>query len=94
MRYGTCADFFARAANTSVKADKDLLMAELDVAENFFRISVEDKIRYGEISKDGLKNLLKESSKWKPEGVQIYHAHIIEKNLSELNDDFDNIIGE
>ena len=70
---------------------KDLLMVELDSAEDLFRAGVEDKIKYGEITKDELKILLKESTEWKPEGVQVYHKHIIEKNLSELYDDFDNI---
>ena len=73
---------------------KDLLMLELDSAEDLFRAGIEDKIRYGEITKDDLKILLKESNEWKPEGVQVYHNHIIEKNLSELVDDFDNIIEE
>lgn len=71
---------------------KDLLMQELDGAEDLFRANIEDKIRYGEITRDNLKNLIKVSTEWKPEGVQIYHKHIIEKNLSELDDDFDNIL--
>ena len=73
---------------------KDLLKVELDSAEDLFRADIEDKIRYGEITKDDLKILLKESIEWKPEGVQVYHKHIIEKNLSELDNNFDNIIEE
>ena len=73
---------------------KDLLIVELDSAEDLFRAGIEDKIRYGEITKDDLKILLKESTEWNPEGVQVYHKHIIEKNLSELDNDFDNIIEE
>lgn len=61
---------------------KDLLMEELDAAENLFRRSIENKIRYGKITKDKIKYLLKVTTEWKPYGVQIYQKHIIEKNLS------------
>ena len=71
---------------------KDLLMEEFDTAEEIFRASIEDKIRYGEITQNKIKNLLKVITEWKPEGVQMYHKNIIEKNLSELYDDFDNVL--
>ena len=71
---------------------KDLLMEEFDTAEELFRASIVDKIRYGEITKNKIKNLLKVITEWKPDEVQIYHKHIIEKNLSELYDDFDKVL--
>ena len=73
---------------------KDMLTDELDAAEDLFRAALEDKIRFGEITQDDLLNMLKTCDEWSPEGVQVFHQHILSKNLSELSDIFDEIINE
>ena len=73
---------------------KDMLTEELDAAEDLFRAALEDKIRLGEITQDDFLNMLKTCDEWPPEGVQVFHKHILSKNLSELSDIFDEIINE
>lgn len=73
---------------------KDLLMEELDAAEDLFRASTEDKIRFGEITKDDLADMMEECDAWTPEGVQIFHRHVLSKHLTEINDIFDEILTE
>ena len=73
---------------------KDLLMEELDAAEDLFRASTEDKVRFGEITKDDLADMMEECDAWTPEGVQIFHRHVLSKHLTEINDIFDEILTE
>ena len=73
---------------------RDLLTDELDAAEDLFRAALEDKIRFGEITRDELLNMLKTCDDWSPKGIQVFHQHILSKNLSELGDIFDEIINE
>ena len=73
---------------------KDMLTDELDAAEDLFSTALEDKIRFGEITQDDLLNMLKICDDWSPEGVQVFHQHILSKNLSELSDNFDEIIND
>lgn len=72
----------------------DMLTDELDAAEDLFRAALEDKIRFGEITQDDLLNMLKTCDEWSPEVVQVFHQHILSKNLSELSDIFDEIINQ
>ena len=71
-----------------------MLTDELDAADDLFRAALEDKIRFGEITQDDLLNMLKTCDEWSPEGVKVFHQHILSKNLSELSDIFDEIINE
>ena len=73
---------------------RDMLTDELDAAEDLFRAALEDKIRFGEITQDDLLNMLNICDDWSPEGVQVFHQHILSKNLSELSDNFDEIIND
>ncbi|MDC3032940.1 hypothetical protein OA249_03165 [Litorivicinus sp.] len=73
---------------------RDMLTDELDAAEDLFRAALEDKIRFGEISQDDLRNMLKICDDWSPEGVQVFQQHILSKNLCELSDIFDEIMNE
>ena len=73
---------------------RDILTDELDAAEDLFRAALEDKIRFGEITQDDLLNMLKTCDDWSPERVQVFHQHILSKNLSELSHIFDEIINE
>tara|TARA_B100000989_G_C19340466_1_gene384749 strand:+ start:261 stop:503 length:243 start_codon:yes stop_codon:yes gene_type:complete len=73
---------------------RDMLTEELDAAEDLFSTALEDKIRFGEITQDDLLNMLKICNDWSPEGVQVFHQHILSKNLSELSDNFDEIIND
>ena len=73
---------------------RDMLTDELDAAEDLFSTALEDKIRFGEITQDDLLNMLKICDDWSPAGVQVFHQHILSKNLSELSDNFDEIIND